>query len=53
MFNTLIKPSVVVLVIAGILLLIGLTTLSQNVLTMWIAAKLLYGVGVVLFLFNK
>lgn len=48
-----INLSTSVLILAGFLILVGLIPFAGGSLYLWITAKVLYGIGVVLFLFDK
>lgn len=48
-----INPSAYFVLIAGILLLASLPFLSEGQIWPWIIAKIFYGFGTLLFVFNK
>ena len=41
------------LLVSGVLLFVGLFFIPQDNFTVWLTAKALYGVGVILFVLNK
>jgi len=53
LFGTKINLSIFILVASGILLFIGLSFLPQGNSSVWLTAKAIYAVGVILFLFDK
>jgi len=53
MILRLVKPSIIILSLSGILLLISLTHISADNLNLWIVAKILYALGAILFIFDK
>ena len=46
-------PSIPILMLAGVFLLVGVFFLPQGLSTIWLIGKILFALGVVLFLFDK